>query len=53
MKPDNIFRTPEQSDAGQSAVLKSTKLMAVISATDEGTQIVLKKLDSMDIEMDN
>lgn len=53
LKPDNIFRSPGQNGVGQNAILKSANLMAVITSTGEGTQIVLKKLDGMETFTDN
>lgn len=47
LKPENISRLP-----GQNSILKWDKLMAVINATDEGTMIMLKQNDEMDIDID-
>ncbi|MDX6692707.1 MAG: hypothetical protein QOF02_310 [Blastocatellia bacterium] len=46
LKPDNIIKTP---DAGQSTILKSDKLMAIINSQDDGTNIMLKELDASDM----
>jgi serine/threonine protein kinase len=50
LKPDSIIKTPEE---GQTAILKSDKLMAIINASDEGTNIMLKELDASDMEMED
>jgi hypothetical protein len=47
LKPDSIIKTPEE---GQTAILKSDKLMAIINASEEGTNIMLKELDASDME---
>jgi hypothetical protein len=47
LKPENIIRSP-----GPNAVLKSEKLMAVINSTGEGTMIMLKEIDEMDMDID-
>jgi hypothetical protein len=47
MKPKDISRLP-----GQNAILKSDKLMAIINSSNEGTMIMLKEIDDMDIDMD-
>lgn len=47
MKPQDISRLP-----GQNAILKSDKLMAIINSTNEGTMIMLKDVDDMDMDMD-
>lgn len=47
LKPESIIKSP-----GQNAVLKSDKLMAIINATDEGTMIMLKQPDEIEIDID-
>ncbi len=48
LKPDSIIKSPP----GQSAVLKSDKLIVIINSSGEGTVIMLKQGDEGDMDFD-